>query len=152
MSGQVRVHVHDYNLQQHLHSCCITSLLCHHYITLFPPIPSTTNVKKWESEMQTLKNNNTRLKNALEESSQHVTQWKMQLQKYKEENDSLKLKVVWTAFFRHLHVHVRIPVILREQVSRATTILSKLWHKYLELCPKFFGGKYYFRHSRKQDP
>ena len=31
---------------------------------------------------------------ALEESSQHVAQWKLQLHKYKEENDSLKLKVV----------------------------------------------------------
>ena len=44
--------------------------------------------------MQTLKNNNTRLTMALEESSQHVAQWKLQLQKYKEENDSLKLKVI----------------------------------------------------------
>ena len=64
----------------------VTSLLSSHHT-------STTNVKKWESEMQTLKNNNTRLTMALEESSQHVAQWKLQLQKYKEENDSLKLKV-----------------------------------------------------------
>lgn len=77
-------------------------LLVHYIIIMstlhhsFPPIchTSTTNVKKWESEMHTLKNNNTRLTMALEESSQHVSQWKLQLQKYKEENDSLKLKVV----------------------------------------------------------
>ena len=55
--------------------------------------PSATNVKKWESEMQTLKNNNARLTTALEESTQHVQQWKQQLHKYKEENDQLKRKV-----------------------------------------------------------
>lgn len=65
---------------------------CDDYVMPRPP-HSTTNVKKWESEMQTLKNNNSRLTKALEESSQHVTQWKTQLQKYKEENDSLRLKV-----------------------------------------------------------
>lgn len=54
---------------------------------------SGTNVKKWESEMQTLKNNNSRLHTALEESKVNVSQWKAQLQKYKEENDSLKKKV-----------------------------------------------------------
>ena len=54
---------------------------------------STTNVKKWESEMQTLKNNNTRLQMALEESKANVSQWKTQLQRYKEENDSLKKRV-----------------------------------------------------------
>ena len=54
---------------------------------------SSTNVKKWESELQTMKNNNTRLQAALEESKQHLSQWKAQLQKYKDENDSLKKKV-----------------------------------------------------------
>lgn len=43
--------------------------------------------------MQTLKNNNTRLTAALEESTQHVAEWKKQLQKYKEESDHLKKKV-----------------------------------------------------------
>ena len=43
--------------------------------------------------MQTLKNNNSRLHTALEESKINVSQWKTQLQKYKEENDSLKKKV-----------------------------------------------------------
>lgn len=44
--------------------------------------------------MQTLKNNNSRLHTALEESKVNVSQWKTQLQKYKEENDSLKKKVL----------------------------------------------------------
>ena len=56
-------------------------------------MPSAQNVKKWESEMQTLKNNNTRLTTALEESTQHVAEWKKQLQRYKEESDALKKKV-----------------------------------------------------------
>ena len=43
--------------------------------------------------MQTLRNNNTMLTTALEESTQHVTEWKRQLQKYKEECDQLKRKV-----------------------------------------------------------
>lgn len=59
----------------------------------FPHPHSATNVKKWESEMTTLKNNNARLTAALEESTQHVAQWKTMLQKYKEENDQYKRKV-----------------------------------------------------------
>ena len=43
--------------------------------------------------MQMLRNNNTRLTTALEESSQHVAEWKHQLQKYKEESETLKRKV-----------------------------------------------------------
>ena len=62
---------------------CMSLILC----------TSSTNVKKWESELQTMKNNNTRLQAALEESKQHLSQWKTQLQKYKEDNDSLKKKV-----------------------------------------------------------
>ena len=54
---------------------------------------SAQNVKKWESEMQTLRNNNAMLTTALEESTQHVAEWKRQLQKYKEDCDTLKKKV-----------------------------------------------------------
>ncbi len=43
--------------------------------------------------MQTLRNNNAMLTTALEESTQHVAEWKRQLQKYKEECDSLRKKV-----------------------------------------------------------
>lgn len=59
------------------------------------PCASAQNVKKWESEMQTLRNNNAMLTTALEESTQHVAEWKRQLQKYKEDCDSLKKKVRW---------------------------------------------------------
>lgn len=55
---------------------------------------SAQNVKKWESEMQTLKNNNTRLTTALEESTQHVAEWRKQLGRYKEECEQLKAKVM----------------------------------------------------------
>ena len=44
--------------------------------------------------MQTLRNNNAMLTTALEESTQHVAEWKRQLQKYKEECDQLKKKVL----------------------------------------------------------
>lgn len=54
---------------------------------------SAQNVKKWETEMQTLKNNNVQLTAALEESRQHVSEWKKQLQKYKEESEALRKKV-----------------------------------------------------------
>ena len=43
--------------------------------------------------MQMLRNNNTMLTTALEESTQHVSEWKRQLQKYKEECDSWKKRV-----------------------------------------------------------
>ena len=55
-------------------------------------LASAQNVKKWETEMQTLKNNNVQLTAALEESRQHVTEWKKQLQKYKEESEALRKK------------------------------------------------------------
>ena len=46
-----------------------------------------------QSNMQTLRNNNAMLTTALEESTQHVAEWKRQLQKYKEDCDTLKKKV-----------------------------------------------------------
>ena len=49
--------------------------------------------------MQTLRNSNTMLKTALEESAQHVTEWKKQLQKYKDECDQLKKKVTVTTHY-----------------------------------------------------
>ena len=58
---------------------------------------SAQNVKKWETEMQTLRNNNAMLTAALEESTLHVAEWKRQLQKYKEECDQLKKKVLYIA-------------------------------------------------------
>lgn len=53
---------------------------------------SSANAKKWEIELQTLKNNNLRLTNALQESTANVDEWKRQLQSYKEENQRLKTR------------------------------------------------------------
>lgn len=54
---------------------------------------SSANGKKWEAELQTLKNNNARLTTALQESKSNVNKWKQQLTNYQEENASLKKKV-----------------------------------------------------------
>lgn len=54
---------------------------------------SAQNVKKWEGEMKTLKGNNAKLTAALKESNQHVAEWKERLQQYKDENAQLKQKV-----------------------------------------------------------
>lgn len=54
---------------------------------------SNTNAKKWETELQTLRENNARLVDALQESSANVESWKKQLNACKEESDALRLKV-----------------------------------------------------------
>jgi len=54
---------------------------------------SSSNAKKWEQDMQILRNNNARLTNALQESNTNVEEWKVQLATYKEENNQLKAKV-----------------------------------------------------------
>ncbi|GAB6018728.1 hypothetical protein CHUAL_000404 [Chamberlinius hualienensis] len=55
---------------------------------------SSANAKKWEVELQTLKNNNVRLTSALQESTANVEEWKRQLQAYKEENSKVKLRML----------------------------------------------------------
>ena len=55
---------------------------------------SSANAKKWEVELQTLKNNNVRLTSALQESTSNVEEWKRQLQSYKEENSRLKMSLM----------------------------------------------------------
>ena len=55
---------------------------------------SSANAKKWEVELATLKNNNARLTNALQESTANVEEWKRQLQAYKDENTRVKNKIV----------------------------------------------------------
>ena len=55
---------------------------------------SSANAKKWEVELNTLKNNNARLTAALQESTTNVDEWKRQLQAYKDENIKLKTKVL----------------------------------------------------------
>ncbi|KAL1428174.1 hypothetical protein MTO96_002583 [Rhipicephalus appendiculatus] len=51
---------------------------------------SSANAKKWEVELQTLKNNNGRLTCALQESTANVEEWKRQLQALKEENATIR--------------------------------------------------------------
>lgn len=65
-------------------------------ISLPPPLlsGSNTNAKKWETELQTLRENNARLVDALQESSANVESWKKQLSACKEESDTLREKVI----------------------------------------------------------
>ena len=51
---------------------------------------SSTNARKWEEELQILKNNNARLTTALQESHSNVEEWKKQLQFYKDECTRLR--------------------------------------------------------------
>ena len=45
-------------------------------------------------ELTTLKNNNARLTSALQESTANVEEWKRQLNSYKEENSRLKMRLI----------------------------------------------------------
>ncbi|XP_036399671.1 homer protein homolog 2-like [Megalops cyprinoides] len=54
---------------------------------------SNTNAKKWETELQTLRESNARLVEALKESSANVETWKKQLAACKEESDHLRDKI-----------------------------------------------------------
>ena len=54
---------------------------------------SSANAKKWEAELQTLRNNNARLTAALQESASNVDEWNRQLQMYKDENSRLRSQV-----------------------------------------------------------
>jgi len=56
-------------------------------------VVSSANAKKWEAELQTLRNNNARLTSALQESASNVDEWSRQLQLYKDENNRLRSQV-----------------------------------------------------------
>lgn len=60
-----------------------------------PPGParSAANVKKWELELQTLRESNARLSAALQESAASAEQWKRQFSICRDENDRLRSKV-----------------------------------------------------------
>ncbi len=73
-------------------SLLIINFQSHFFLNLFL---SSTNAKKWEIELQTLKSNNTRLTNALQESTSNVEEWKRQLQTLKDENSKMRLKVLF---------------------------------------------------------
>lgn len=57
------------------------------------PAPSAANVKKWEIELQTLRESNARLSTALQESAASAEQWKRQFSVCRDENDQLRSKV-----------------------------------------------------------
>uniref|UniRef100_A0A8C9LDK1 Homer scaffold protein 2 n=1 Tax=Pavo cristatus TaxID=9049 RepID=A0A8C9LDK1_PAVCR len=54
---------------------------------------SSSNVKKWETELQTLRESNARLTTALQESAASIEHWKKQFSACKEENDQLRSKI-----------------------------------------------------------
>uniref|UniRef100_A0A4W2C850 Homer protein homolog 2 n=1 Tax=Bos indicus x Bos taurus TaxID=30522 RepID=A0A4W2C850_BOBOX len=54
---------------------------------------SAANVKKWEIELQTLRESNARLTSALQESAASVEQWKRQFSLCRDENDRLRNKI-----------------------------------------------------------
>ncbi|CAL8243189.1 unnamed protein product [Lota lota] len=54
---------------------------------------SNTNAKKWETELQTLRESNARLVDTLQESSANVESWKKQLSVCQEESDALRDKI-----------------------------------------------------------
>lgn len=57
------------------------------------PARSAANVKKWEMELQTLRESNARLTTALQESAASLEQWKRQFSVCRDENDRLRNKV-----------------------------------------------------------
>ncbi|NXY17516.1 HOME2 protein, partial [Atrichornis clamosus] len=54
---------------------------------------SSSNVKKWETELQSLRESNARLSTALQESAASIEHWKKQFSACKEENDQLRGKI-----------------------------------------------------------
>ncbi|OCT86899.1 homer protein homolog 2 [Xenopus laevis] len=54
---------------------------------------SSSNVKKWETELETLSENNARLSTALQESIASVEHWKRQFLACKDESDQLRIKI-----------------------------------------------------------
>ena len=54
---------------------------------------SSNNAKVWQEELEILRNNNTKLTTALQESHANVEEWKRQLQFYREECSRLRQMV-----------------------------------------------------------
>jgi predicted nuclease with TOPRIM domain len=54
---------------------------------------SSTNVKKWQEELEILRNNNVKLATALQESHANVEEWKKQLHFYRDECSRLRQMV-----------------------------------------------------------
>jgi len=54
---------------------------------------SSTNAKKWQEELEILRNNNAKLTTALQESHANVEEWKRQLHFYRDECTRLRQMV-----------------------------------------------------------
>ena len=76
-----------------LNSYVVFYPFCYSKLEMSNECASSTNAKKWETELQTLRNNNARLSAALQESATNVDQWKKQLQTYQDENARLHSQV-----------------------------------------------------------
>ncbi|XP_067827347.1 homer protein homolog 2 isoform X3 [Heptranchias perlo] len=79
------------------------------------PIP----VKKWEQELQTLRDSNNRLSAALQESTNNIDHWKKQLLECKEEGDRLReqikaLEAQCTDFNQEKERNVRLSLTVKE--------------------------------------
>lgn len=91
---------------------------------------SNTNAKKWETELQTLRENNARLVDALQESSANVESWKKQLGACKEESDTLRKKVIQSCTPAGSNVHKPVnrailpPSLKRTQITAPQTVES----------------------------
>ena len=90
------------------------------YLDLDFVLSSSANAKKWEIELQTLKNNNARLTTALQESTSNVEEWKKQLAAYKEESARMKKKV---------HIKHKI------KYKNCTNISKSKWPTYCDFSP-----------------
>ena len=86
---------------------------------------SSANAKKWETELQNLRNNNARLTTALQESTSNVEEWKKQLIMYKEENSHLRTRV--GRYFMGITAFIKCSSILRSNLSIFSC--SLFWHQ-----------------------
>ncbi|XP_066886103.1 homer protein homolog 2 isoform X2 [Kogia breviceps] len=87
-------------------------------VTAWPPPCSAANVKKWEIELQTLRESNARLTTALQDSAASVEQWKRQFTLCRDENDRLRNKVLKLQSQRRREINGRLQIDeLEEQCS-----------------------------------
>lgn len=69
-------------------------------------------MKKWETELQTLRESNARLTTALQESAASIEHWKKQFSACKEENDQLRSKVAERTHRRAVSSSLLLPPLL----------------------------------------
>jgi len=73
---------------------------------------SSNNAKKWQEELEILRNNNAKLTTALQESHANVEEWKRQLHFYRDECTRLrqlvkrKIEIIEENFFYHVYLKV----------------------------------------------